>query len=79
VDFPTRRFENAVTDPSSAMANTLSSIIAFGGLQAGRAPEYQANLSRIPEPTTISLVSLGGVALLGARRFRSERVIEQEE
>ena len=70
VDFPTRRFENSVTDPTSAMSNTLSSIIAFGGLQAGRAPEYQANLSRIPEPTTFVLLGLCGAALLGARRVR---------
>jgi hypothetical protein len=71
-DVSTRRFENGVTDPGLAMTNTLSNIISFGGLNNNRAPEYQAVLAPVPEPTAAALAGITSVALLAVRRRRAK-------
>jgi hypothetical protein len=43
---------------------SLSSVIAYGGLSTLRSLEYQAQITVIPEPATIALLGLGGLALI---------------
>jgi hypothetical protein len=56
----------------TTMSQSLASIYALGAIQAARAPEYQANLTVVPEvvpePSTFALLGLAGAAFLGARR-----------
>ena len=46
----------------------LSSVIAYGGLSTLRAPEYQAQITPIPEPATLALMGLGALAILRKRK-----------
>ncbi len=61
----TMRFNTDTT-----IAQSLSSVIAFGTLQAVRAPEYQASLTAVavPEPSTLAILGITGFASLAARR-----------
>jgi hypothetical protein len=59
---PTIRFgAGAATDTT----DSLSDIIAYGGLAGSRAPQYEASLTAVPEPSTMALSVLSGMACLG--------------
>lgn len=52
----------------TTMSQSLASVYALGSVQAVRAPEYQANLTVVPEPSAFTLIGLSGAGLVLARR-----------
>jgi PEP-CTERM putative exosortase interaction domain len=62
----TMRFDGFPADPVTG--DYLANILAFGTIQAARAPEYQASITAVPEPSAIALLGFAGGMLLFARR-----------
>lgn len=55
---------------TGSMATTLSSILAFGVVQAARSPEYQATVTLVPEPSVLAVAGISAAVLLARRRSR---------